>query len=151
MSEQQFIQADCLSSTDKVVTIVLLCFSLFAFLSSSEARAASSGATLQLEPGNNSDIARPFGSEGSLAPAVKILAPIGPVTGHVVRVAYIIPSNRSPQSNAVSNLAHTLTIYQSWYRDQMVRNGFAPKTFRFETEADGVSPFIHVVEVTETD
>jgi hypothetical protein len=33
----------------------------------------------------------------------------------------------------------------------MVRNGFAPRTFRFETQDDGVTPRIYAVNVTETD
>lgn len=76
---------------------------------------------------------------------------IEPVTGYCVRVAYVIPSNRTAQSNAVAHLRNVLIQYRNWYRDQMERHGFGPKTFGFETEADGVTPKIHTVNVTETD
>ena len=33
----------------------------------------------------------------------------------------------------------------------MEQNGFGPKTYLFETEADGVTPRIHVVHVGVTD
>ncbi|HEX2971406.1 MAG TPA: PA14 domain-containing protein, partial [Tepidisphaeraceae bacterium] len=69
----------------------------------------------------------------------------------VVRVAYLVPSNRTPQAHAVDSLRNTIRLYQDWYRDQMRRNGFGPKTFRYETEADGVTPRIHVVNLSETD
>src|SRR5262245_55481778 len=78
-------------------------------------------------------------------------APVGSVTGYVVRTAYIIPSNRTAQSNAVPNLRQALLLYQNWYRDQMIRNGFPAKTFRFETEADDLTPKVYVVNVAETD
>jgi hypothetical protein len=76
---------------------------------------------------------------------------IGSVTGYLVRVAYIIPTNRIAQSNGVANLQSAVIQYQSWYRDQMQRNGFGPKTFRYETQADGVTPKIYTVTVAATD
>ncbi|MGE5609441.1 MAG: PA14 domain-containing protein [Bacillota bacterium] len=69
----------------------------------------------------------------------------------MVRVAYIVPSNRTPQAHAVDSLQNTIQLYQNWYRDQMQRNGFGDKTFRLETCEDGVTPKIHVVNVEETD
>jgi hypothetical protein len=68
-----------------------------------------------------------------------------------VRTAYLIPSNRTPQTNGVSNLQKLLPVWQAWYRDQMERYGFGPKTFEFETEADGVTPKIYVVYVDMDD
>ncbi|HYV31899.1 MAG TPA: hypothetical protein VEO53_12455, partial [Candidatus Binatia bacterium] len=68
-----------------------------------------------------------------------------------VRVAYLIPTNRVAQSNGVTSLRHALRLYQDWFRDQMQRNGFGPKTFALETEADTVTPTIHLVPVPETD
>jgi len=68
-----------------------------------------------------------------------------------VRAAYVIPSNRSPQSNGVSSMQKLLSLWQSWYRDQMGRYGFNGKTFEFETESDGTTPRIYVVNVFETD
>lgn len=69
----------------------------------------------------------------------------------MVRVAYVIPSNRSPQPDGVANLQHVVKTGQQFFKDQMEQNGFGPKTFTYETEADGVTPLIHVVHVTETD
>ncbi|HYI78152.1 MAG TPA: T9SS type A sorting domain-containing protein [Chryseolinea sp.] len=69
----------------------------------------------------------------------------------LVRVAYVIPSNRTAQPNGVAYLQNAIKIGQQWYKDQMEQNGFGAKTYVFETEADGVTPLIHVVPVTETD
>ena len=63
----------------------------------------------------------------------------------------MIPSNRSPQADGVENLQHSLRLFQDWFRDQMDRNGFGSKTFRMETESDGVTPAVHVVHVDPTD
>ena len=110
----------------------------------------SMGAELWLQPGINSDMRQP--PSKALSPnSASLAASISPVTGYVVRVAYVIPSNRTAQSNGVSNLRSALIIYQDWYRDQMSRNGFGPKTFRFETESDGVTPKVYTVNVSQTD
>ncbi len=69
----------------------------------------------------------------------------------MVRVAYVIPSNRTPQPNGVANLQNAIKLGQQFFKDQMEQNGFGPKTFVFETEADGVTPLINVVHVAETD
>lgn len=69
----------------------------------------------------------------------------------LVRVAYLVPSNRTPQSNAVENLQHAVLLYQDWLRDEMQRNGFERKTFVVETEPDGITPRVHVVSVAATD
>ena len=69
----------------------------------------------------------------------------------MVRVAYVIPSNRTPQPNGVANLQNAIKLGQQFFKEQMEQNGFGPKTFIFETEADGVTPLIHVVHVAETD
>ena len=69
----------------------------------------------------------------------------------MVRVAYVIPSNRTPQPNGVANLQHAIKTGQQFFKEQMEQNGFGPKTFIFETEDDGVTPLIHVVHVAETD
>lgn len=68
-----------------------------------------------------------------------------------VRVAYVIPSNRSPQSNGVADLQNAISAGQQFYKDQMEQNGFGAKTYSYETEADGVTPMVHVVHVNETD
>ena len=69
----------------------------------------------------------------------------------MVRVAYVIPSNRTPQPNGVANLQNAIKLGQQFFKEQMEQNGFGPKTFVFETEADGVTPLINVVHVAETD
>ncbi len=67
-----------------------------------------------------------------------------------VRVAYVIPSDRSPQSQAVENLQQFLPSMRDWYAEQMSRYGFGEKSFLYETEPDGVTPLVHVVPVTAT-
>lgn len=106
----------------------------------------SSGAALWHAPGTSSDVAEP----GKPVPS-KMGITVGSVTGCVVRVAYVVPSNRTPQSNAVARLQLALRRYQDWYRDQMDRNGFGPKSFRYETEADGTTPKVYVADVSATD
>ena len=69
----------------------------------------------------------------------------------MVHFAYVIPSNRSAQASAVTNLRSTIRLINDWYRGQMYRNGFGSRTFLYETEADGVTPVVHVVPVIETD
>ncbi len=69
----------------------------------------------------------------------------------VLRVAYVVPSNRVPQAHAVATLRNTVLLYQNWFADQMKRSGFGGKTFSFESEADGFTPFIHVISVPQSD
>src|SRR6185295_1076479 len=90
---------------------------------------------------------RPHAAHSAL-PAFDATAP---VSGYLVRVAYVIPTNRTAQANAIANLRNAITHYQAWYLDQMERNGFGPKTFRYETEADGVTPKINIVTVGQKD
>ena len=70
---------------------------------------------------------------------------------HLVRIGYLVPSNRTAQPHAVAALQNSLRWYQAFYSDQMERNGFGPKTFQFETEADGLTPKIHVVHGPNAD
>lgn len=67
-----------------------------------------------------------------------------------VRVAYVIPSDRTQQSGAVANLQQFIPIMRDWFAEQMDRYGFGNKSFLYETEADGVTPRIHVVPVSTT-
>ena len=85
--------------------------------------------------------------EGNGGNSMQLLALPAPM----IRVAYVIPSNRTPQAYGVEVLQQTVLRTQAWYGDQMERNGFGPKTFLLETETDGVTPRIHVVHVSETD
>ena len=41
----------------------------------------------------------------------------------MVRVAYVIPSNRTPQPNGVANLQHAIKLGQQFFREQMELNG----------------------------
>ena len=65
---------------------------------------------------------------------------VPPAVSHVVRVGYLIPSNRTPHPDGVENLQTLMRWGQDWFRQGMERNGFGPKTFTYETEADGVTP-----------
>lgn len=69
----------------------------------------------------------------------------------IVRVAYLVPSNRVAQAHAVASLQHLVRFYQTWFADQMELNGYGRKTFIVETEPDGVTPFIHVLHLPQTD
>src|SRR5205085_861264 len=69
----------------------------------------------------------------------------------IVRVAYLVPSNRVAQANGIVNLQHAVLYYQSWFLDQMQRNGFGSKTFAAETEADGVTPKVDVLPIPQSD
>lgn len=71
--------------------------------------------------------------------------------GHAVRIAYIIPSNRTAQADAVAKLQYAVSHWRAFYADQMERNGFGPKTFSIETEPDGVTPTVHIVNAPNTD
>ncbi len=80
----------------------------------------------------------------------------GVVTGKVlqeptVRVAYLIPSNRSPQAKGVEALQFIIRTGRDFFKDEMTYNGHTSKTFRYETEADGETPLIHVINIPETD
>ncbi|MCA9012409.1 MAG: hypothetical protein KDB01_21810, partial [Planctomycetaceae bacterium] len=68
-----------------------------------------------------------------------------------LRIAYLIPSNREPQPEGVQNLQANVVNYQNWLADQMDRQGFGRTTFAYETEADGVTPRIHVLRLPEPD
>ncbi len=72
-------------------------------------------------------------------------------TPYQMRIGYVIPSNRSPQPTAEQNLQYHNRLMQGWYREQMDRNGFGPKTFGIETQADGVTPRVHIVSAAMTD
>ncbi|WP_276372159.1 T9SS type A sorting domain-containing protein [Chryseolinea sp. H1M3-3] len=68
-----------------------------------------------------------------------------------IRLAYVIPSNRTAQPDGVADFQNAIKIGQQWFKEQMEQLGFGPKTFAVETEADGVTPLVHVVHVAETD
>ncbi|MBK7949112.1 MAG: hypothetical protein IPK00_10310 [Deltaproteobacteria bacterium] len=68
-----------------------------------------------------------------------------------IRFAYVVPSNRSPQSNAITNLErHVMPDLHRWYCDQMDRNGVGRIAPNFERNANG--DFVaHLLNVAETD
>jgi hypothetical protein len=66
-----------------------------------------------------------------------------PLPDHVVRIAYLIPSNRQPQD--LERIRYAILTVQRWYADQMDRHGFGSKTFTLETETNGKTPKIHVI------
>lgn len=72
-------------------------------------------------------------------------------TKYVVRIIYLIPSNRTPQANAEKILQKYGLRVQGWFREHMERLGFGPKAFEFETETDGVVPKVNMARVAEPD
>lgn len=68
----------------------------------------------------------------------------------MVRCAYLIPADRPPQLEAVPNLSRMLLQWQAWYRDEMDRNGFGPKTFCLEMAEDGITPKIHLLRLEQS-
>lgn len=83
-------------------------------------------------------------------PLTEVAAP-ALLEAHLVRTYYLIPSNRTLQPRAVESLRNSVRGAQTWYQDMMERNGFGPKTFALETEADGATPRVHLVYAPETD
>jgi len=69
----------------------------------------------------------------------------------VVRLGYVIPENREPQTDGVENLRAWMLSIQDWYGDQMERFGFGQRTFQLEMEPDGVTPLVHVVNASVAD
>ena len=77
---------------------------------------------------------------------------VAPLTSNaLVRIAYLVPVNRTAQGHAVATLRQLVLRYQEFFADQMERNGFGRKTFTVETEPDGVTPLITVLSVPVTD
>lgn len=110
--------------------------------------AQAQGSATWLSPGEEARPEAKLGPEGNrhAAPAA-----VPALQGHAVRVAYLIPTNRTAQIDGVFRLQTTLLAYHWWYAEQLERNGFSRKSFRYETEADGRTPKIHVVPVHVSD
>ncbi|MYI93235.1 T9SS type A sorting domain-containing protein [Candidatus Poribacteria bacterium] len=66
------------------------------------------------------------------------------VTEELVRLIYFVPNDRSPQSGIRIKLNRMLKDVQTFYADQMEANGFARKTFTFETD-EGGNVLVHQV------
>jgi hypothetical protein len=69
---------------------------------------------------------------------------------YVVRIAYLIPTNRIPRPQVVENLQKLLPWLQNWYAEQMELHGYGRKTFQFENRP-GEPPPIHKVRVAGSD
>lgn len=68
-----------------------------------------------------------------------------------LHVVYLIPGNRTAQPGAETTLRNFVLRMQAWFREHMERLGYAPKTFAYETEADGITPKIEILDVDEPD
>lgn len=68
-----------------------------------------------------------------------------------LRIIYMIPSNRSPQSGAEKKLQQYILRKQAWFSEQMELSGYGPKTFKYETEDDGITPLVNVVFMDQPD
>src|SRR5687768_2194338 len=64
-----------------------------------------------------------------------------------VHLGYVVPHERTAQSNAAENIAAMMRVTQNWYEEQMDRWGFGAKTFRFE---GGAGPIVHTVSTPTT-
>ncbi|MFM1769796.1 MAG: hypothetical protein RJA22_2325 [Verrucomicrobiota bacterium] len=89
-----------------------------------------------------------FYTSVSVSNRINVAPPVGSA---VVRVAYLVPSNRVPSPKAAASLQSALLHYQDWFRDQMALNGFGPKTFALEPGPDGVNPVVHTFLLGVTD
>ena len=70
-------------------------------------------------------------------------------TRPIVRIGYVIPSDRSPQQKSVETLQRVIRQAQAWYQEQMALYGFASKTFEFE-KGSALSPTVNIIEVDKT-
>jgi hypothetical protein len=64
-----------------------------------------------------------------------------------VYIVYLNPADRECAPGYQERLDRVMTDVQTWYRDQMERNGFGPMTFPLERDKDG-KLVIHVVKST---
>lgn len=68
-----------------------------------------------------------------------------------IRVVYLIPANRPGQSDAVDKLQTFATLMQAWFSDHMELMGYGPKTFAYETEPDGTTPLVNIINSSRPD
>jgi len=76
---------------------------------------------------------------------------ITPHAPPMVRVAYLIPSNRTAQPGAVQALQQAVVWMHKFYQEQMQRYGFGPLTFDYETQSDGITPQVWTVHTNDAD
>lgn len=70
-------------------------------------------------------------------------------TRPIVRIGYVIPSDRSPQEKGVETLQQIIRQAQLWYQEQMALYGFASKTFEFE-KGSGLTALVNIIEIDKT-
>lgn len=68
-----------------------------------------------------------------------------------LRIAYLIPANRTPQTEGVKNLRNIARWYQDFLREEMDRHGYGKRTIAYETESDGATPKINVLTLPYDD
>ncbi len=62
-----------------------------------------------------------------------------------VRVVYLIPANRVPQTDAEDRIRKYIRTMQGWFADHMKRMGYPPKTFEYQRESHGTTPRVNVI------
>ncbi len=94
----------------------------------------------------------PNDGDNFVAATQSVTLSVAPLTSNaLLRVAYVVPFNRIPQAHATATLRGLVRQYQDFFAAQMANNGFGRRSFTLETEADGVTPVIHVLTVPQTD
>ncbi len=94
----------------------------------------------------------PNDEDNFIAVQKSVALSVAPLTSNaLLRVAYLVPSNRAPQSHAPATLQGLVRQYQEFFAAQMANNGFGRRSFTLETEPDGVTPLTHVLTVPQTD
>jgi hypothetical protein len=68
-----------------------------------------------------------------------------------VKAVYMVPSNRSIQPGAERMLQSYIVRMQAWFREEMARLGYGPKSFIYETESSILIPRINLVRVEQPD
>ena len=63
---------------------------------------------------------------------------------------YFLPSDRQYRQEVVDSMKITIRQIQAFFSDQLEGHGYAARTFRIETEADGV-PLVHRLDGRHAD
>jgi hypothetical protein len=85
-----------------------------------------------------------------LRPPIRL--PLSPGGGaYQLKVVYMVPANRSPQPEAEQMLRSYIVRMQAWFREEMTRLGYGPKSFVYETESSVLLPRIHLLQVEQPD
>ena len=76
----------------------------------------------------------------------------GPTREHLVKVLYLIPSDRTERPFARAALKSALLLAQRFFRLEMRRNGLGEKTFNIEEDPDQPgTPLVHVFKETHAE